>query len=195
MNSTSASVPGDAVKAGRAKGAMFFAVFGGLWLVLWAHAEFPGSLGSLLAVAALAALLMVAAYRVYKANALGLKALAQAPEGRRRARMFNLVNAAQWSVIVVVALVLSQTGHATLILPAAILIIGLHFLPLARLFAYPPHYLTGAAMMVLACVYPLMAPEGPESDVGALGAGLILWLSALWAISPFSRIRGQVSNL
>jgi hypothetical protein len=186
MNSTSAAVPVDSAKAGRAKGAMFFAVFGGLWLGLWAHTEYPDSLVSLLGVAGLAALLLVAAYRVYRAHAQGLKALAQAPEGRRRARMFNLVNAAQWSVIGVAALVLSQTGHATLILPAAILIIGLHFVPLARLFAYPPHYLTGAAMMVLACVYPLLAPEGPDSDVGALGAGLILWLSALWAISPFS---------
>jgi len=167
-------------------GAMFFAVFGGMWLGLWAHSEYPDSVGTLLAIAAVAAALLVAAYLVYKANSLALKALAQTPERLRKSRMFNLVNAGQWGVIVVVALALSQIGYARWIWPVIVLIIGLHFLPLARLFAYRPHYLTGTALILLACVYPFVAPEGPESAVGALGAGLILWLSAVWAISPFS---------
>ena len=186
MNPTPASVLGNSAKAGRAIGAMFFAVFGGMWLGLWAHSEYPESVGTLLAIAAIAAALLAAAQRVYKANSLALKALAQTPEGRRKSRMFNLVNAGQWGVIVIVALVLSQIGYTRWILPVVILIIGLHFLPLARLFSYRPPYLTGAALILLACVYPFAAPEGPESAVGALGAGLILWLSAVWAISPFS---------
>jgi hypothetical protein len=186
MNSTPASELEKSAKAGRAIGAMFFAGFGGLWLALWAHSEYPESVGALLAIATVAVALLAVAYRVYKANSLSHKALAQTPESLRKARIFNLVNAGQWTVIVIVALVLSQIGHARWILPAIVLIIGLHFLPLARLFAYPPHYLTGAALMLLACVYPFFAPEGPESAFGALGTGLILWLSAVRAISPFS---------
>ena len=186
MNTAPTSVHGSPAKAGRAIGAMFFAVFGGMWLGLWAHSEFPESAGSLLVIAVVTAALLAAAYRAYKANALALKAIAQTPESLRKSRMFNLVNAGQWVVIVVVALVLFQIGYAKWILPAVVLIVGLHFLPLARLFAYQPHYLTGAALVLLACVYPFAAPEGPQSAVGALGAGLILWLSAVWAISPFS---------
>ena len=186
MNHTPTSVLGSPAKAGRAIGAMFFAVFGGMWLGLWAHSEYPESVTALLAIAAVAAALLAAAYRAYKANSLALKAIAQTPESLRKSRMFNLVNAGQWSVIFVVALVLTQIGYARWILPAVVLIVGLHFLPLARLFAYRPHYLTGAALILLASVYPFVAPEGPESAVGALGAGLILWLSAVWAISPFS---------
>lgn len=186
MNPTPTSVLGNSAKAVRAIGAMFFAVFGGMWLALWAHSEYPESVGALLAIAAVAAVLLAAAYRVYKANSLARKALAQTPESLHKARIFNLVNAGQWGVIVIVALVLPQLGYARWILPAIVLIIGLHFLPLARLFAYRPHYLTGAALILLACVYPFVAPDGPESAAGALGAGLILWLSAVWAITPFS---------
>ncbi len=164
---------------------MFFAVFGGMWLGLWAHSEYPESVAALLAIAAVTAALLAAAYQAYKANSLALKAIAQTPESLRKSRMFSLVNARQWGVIFVVAVVLSRIGYARWILPAVVLIVGLHFLPLARLFAYRPHYLTGAALVLLACVYPFAALEGPESAVGALGAGLILWLSAVWAISPF----------
>jgi hypothetical protein len=194
MTPVSASAPGDSEKAGRAIGAMFFSGFGGMWLGLWAHSEYPESAGTLLAIAGVTAALFVAAYAAYKANSLALKAKAKTPESLRKSRMFNLVNAVQWGTIVVLALILSQIGYAKWVLPAVILIIGLHFLPLARLFAYRPHYLTGAALILLACVYPFVAREGPESAVGALGAGVILWLSAVWAISPF-RSRNNVARM
>ena len=187
MKLSSQSVLGDSAKAGRAIGAMFFSVFGGIWLGLWAYDKYPGSAGALLIVASAAAALLAAAYRVYKVNSPALKALAQTPESRRKSRLFNLVNSVQWGVIFLVALVLSQIGYTKWILPMVILIVGLHFLPLARLFSYRPHYLTGAALILLACVYPFVANDGPASAVGAFGAGLILWLSAVWAISPSSR--------
>jgi hypothetical protein len=168
---------------------MVFSVFGGIWLGLWAHAEYPGSVGALLVVASIAAALLAAAYRVYKFNSPALKALAQTAETRRETRLFNVVNTAQWGAIFLVALLLSLTGHARWILPAIVFVVGLHLLPLARLFAYRPHYVTGTALILLALVYPLVARDGPESVVGALGAGLILWLSAAWAISPSSRAK------
>ena len=102
-------------------------------------------------------------------------------------RVFNLVNAGQWVAVFAVAGILSMSHLENLFLPAVILIVGAHFIPLARLFNYPPHYITGAAMMLLAVSFPLVASEGPTSGIGALGAGLILWLSAAWAISPFSQ--------
>jgi hypothetical protein len=40
--------------------------------------------------------------------------------------------------------------------------------------------------MLLAIGYPLIASGGPRSFVGCLGAGLILWASAAWALSPYS---------
>jgi hypothetical protein len=189
MKSIPQAAPGDSAKASRAIGAMFFSGFGGIWLGLWAHAEYADSVGVLLLVAAVSAGLLAAAYRVYKVNAPALRALEETPEARRKSRWFNLINASQWGIIFLVALILSKTGHAKWSLPAVILIVGLHFLPLARLFAYRPHYLTGAGLILLACVYPLVARDGPENAVGALGAGLVLWISAVWAISSSSRSR------
>ena len=166
---------------------MFFSVFGGVWLGLWANDQFPGAL-ALLVVASGTAALFVAARRVYKANSPALKAIGQSPERRRKARVFNLINVLQWGAVFLVALVLFRTGNGRWTLPAIIFIVGLHFLPLARLFDYQPHYLTGAALILLASIYPFAAHDGPESAVGALGAGIILWVSAAWAIAFASRV-------
>lgn len=181
------TVTPSAPLAGRAIGAMFFSVFGGAWLALWSHSEFPESISVLLAVLAVTILLLWRAYVTYNFNSLALKREKDSIENRRKQRVFNLVNVGQWVAIFVVAGILLMAGLENLILPAVILIIGAHFIPLARLFNYTPHYITGAAMMLLAATYPLVAPEGPTSSIGALGAGLILWLSAAWAVSPYSQ--------
>ena len=182
------SIPqGDPAKAGRSIGAMFFAVFGGLWLGLWASDQYPRSVFAILIVVSLTAALFIAAIRVYRRNSSAFTALAQTPETRRRSRYFNLVNGAQWIIIFVVAFVLGQTGLGDWILPSIIFIVGLHFLPLARLFGYGPHYVTGAALILLAITYPFVAHDGPASAFGALATGLILWLSAIVAISPIAQ--------
>lgn len=177
------SLQGDPTKAGRAIGAMFFSAFGGIWLGLWAKSEYADSFLALLVVVSMTAMLFTAALRVYKRNSVARKAVAHTPESRRKSRLFNLVNVGQWAAIFVVAIALSRTGHEKWILPSVVFIVGLHFFPLARLFTYRPHYVTGAALILLAVVYPLLARDGPDSAVGALGTGLILWLSAICAIS------------
>ena len=164
---------------------MFFSVFGGLWLALWANDQYPGFV-ALLIVASCTAALLAVSYRVYKANSLARKANAQTPESRLMSRRFNLINGLQWGVIFLVAFALSRTGNARWILPMIIFVVGVHFLPLARVFEYRPHYVTGAALILLASIYPIAAHDGPEDAIGALGAGLILWVSAAWAISSTS---------
>ena len=70
------------------------------------------------------------------------------------------------------------------IVPAVIGIVGLHFLALAGVFDYRPHYWTGTALLLLAAGYPLLAAGGPASGAGPLRAGFVLWLSAAWALVP-----------
>jgi hypothetical protein len=36
--------------------------------------------------------------------------------------------------------------------------------------------------MVLAMAYPFVSPSGPTDPIGLLGTGLVLWLSASWAM-------------
>ena len=172
-----------ASQANRAIGAMFFSVFGGAWLALGARAVFvpPFAAYALVGIGTLALLWFV--LRIYKRHALALKAAPETPETRRRSRGFHIVNAGQWILLLVVANVLANMGLNAWVIPAAIFIVGAHFIPLARIFDYPPHYITGTIMMLLAALYPLLMPTGPNSSVGCFGAGIILWCSAAWAVT------------
>lgn len=170
-----------AIRARRATGAMFFAFFGGVWLEGWAiFSARPLAFNIIIGVLALAfTWLAFATYRRYAAD---LAAQPKTPQGKRIARIFHMINAGQWVLIFILANLLGNYGLNVWVLPMVIFVVGLHFLPLARLFSAPPHYVTGAAMMALAVIYPFVARGGPADAVGAFGAGLILWASAGWAI-------------
>jgi hypothetical protein len=175
----------DATLANRAVGAMMFFVFGAVWLEGWARQSGAGwphyvAIAAAIAVAGLA--LAAMAWRRFRRHAAARARHGATPERRRIDRLFHIVNAVTWTVIVIAGNVLANTGRGAWVIPMAIFVLGLHFLPLARIFRNPPHYLTGAALLVLAVLYPLLASGGPSDPVGFLGAGLVLWLSALWAL-------------
>jgi hypothetical protein len=170
-----------ATRARRATGAMFFAVFGGVWLEGWAIGS-ARPLALDVVIGLLALMLTWAAYATYRRHAAELAALPATPERKRIVPMFNFINFGQWIVIAILAALLNGNGLGNWVFPMAIFVVGLHFIPLARLFSNPPHYVTGAAMMALAAIYPFVAAGGPGDAVGLLGTGLILWASAGWAI-------------
>jgi len=167
----------------RAIGATFFAIFGAAWLALWNYRAAPARLWvyGLIGAGALAILLWARArYRRYAAAAAGLT---DTPGQHRRQRWFHIINAGQWLVILIVGNVLANLGLGSWVIPAVILIVGVHFLPLATVFSNAVLYATGAAFILLAGIYPFIAPGGPADPVGCLGAGFILWLSALAALT------------
>lgn len=172
----------NAMLARRAMGALFFSFFGTAWLLLWSQRAWQGPLLLDAVIAVLGLALSFHCLRLYRANKAGLDALADTAASRRTRRLFSIINAAQWLLILVGGNVLANVGLAAWVLPAAVAIIGLHFLPLARLFAYPPHYVTGAALVLVALVLPL-STHAPDTPAVPLGAGLVLWASALWSVS------------
>jgi hypothetical protein len=186
MSIAAPSIPPSPARAGRAIGAMFFLAFGAAWLCGWAFLALASPWPVAIAIVIACAVLMVIALRVYQANASAKRQADESPDARRRSRLFVYVNIAQWVLVLVVANVLANTGRPGWILPAIMFIVGLHFIPLARIFAYPTHYVTGIALMLLSIGYPLISTMGPGSPAGCLGAGLILWASAAWAVSPYS---------
>jgi hypothetical protein len=190
-----ATVP-DANRARRAIGAMFYFAFGGAWLEYYAFRVVGKQLVVFVAIALATAALLVLAYRRYRQNQPALAAQAASPKQKRSDRIFNIINAGQWVVILVAGNVLVNMGLSSWVIPCAIFIIGLHFLPLGHFLSNPPHYVTGGALMVLAVFYPLLAADGPASPIGCLGAGLILWGSALWALkakNPF-KAAGEIER-
>src|SRR5690242_20146735 len=95
----------EARMAGRATGAMFFFGFGGVWLEGWARTAQAG-VPVFIAIAVLALVLLGVAWRRYRRYAPALAQLGDTPQRRRMKRVFNIVNAAQWIAIVVLARVL-----------------------------------------------------------------------------------------
>lgn len=109
---------------------------------------------------------------------------------RFNGRLYGIVNAVQWTLIVGAAAILPAFGNRDWIDPVSILIVGLHFLPLARGFGERLYYFTGAAMVLLAGIFPFVAESGPSSPVGLFGSGVILWLSAGVALAMNGRYKG-----
>jgi hypothetical protein len=171
-------------RADRAVGALFFTIFGTLWLEAWvwlAHRD-ERWLFVLVAVAGLG--LLAAARSVYRRNKPPGSNIPETDAERRSGRLFHLINIGQWVLILIGVNVLNNVGLGRWALPFIILIIGAHFLPLAYLFKRPTHYLTGALLVLFALIYPFVAPAGPQSTLGPLGAGVILWASAAYALIP-----------
>jgi hypothetical protein len=166
---------------------MFFALFGAVWLLIadqlaHAHGWIPVGL-----VIGAALLLFVSALRVFRAQRDALVTLRQSPQSQRVRRQFRAINALQWIVAAVAVAVLHGLGLDVWTVPALMLVVGLHFLPLARVFHYRPHGLTGAVLIATAIIYPLVSPGGPASPIGSAVAGMTLWLAGLWALRPVSR--------
>jgi hypothetical protein len=176
------TINGSAASASRAIGAMFFIVNGGAWLVVGFLKGYGLSLVPLLTIVAVTLFLFFIALRKFRANRDAHAAEANSPENKKAERIFNAVNAIQWSLVFVASIVLIILRHPEWIIPSIIFIVGIHFFPLAVAFKVPRHYATGAAMTLLAIFYPLMSSAGPTNPVGCLGAGIILWASAVAAI-------------
>lgn len=174
----------NANAARRAIGAMFIVAFGGAWLGLWGFSVFTPAVAILAGIAVATAAFFLSAWRVYRFNAQALSALSGSSEEKRRSMIFNYINAGQWVLIFVLANVLNHCGRTRFILPMIIFVVGAHFLPLARLFSNAAHVLTGMALMLWSVAYSAWPGVGPRSATGALGAGVILWLSAGWALRP-----------
>ena len=177
----------SAARANRAIGAMFFSAFGTAWLAWGDVTARGGRDGTLVAIIIAGVALFAAAWRRFQANRSARAAVADTPRARRVRRVFHAVDAGQWVLIFVLANVLDSAGLGQWVVPMVIAIVGAHFLPLAAVMGYRPHYASGLALLALAAVYPFVAAAGPLSAAGPLGAGLILWASAAWALRAGAR--------
>jgi len=176
---------GLSASSSRASGAMFFSVFGTAWLIWWCLETYGASFR------VLAAILAGGGFLFFLSLWMRLRPVLE--EDSRSAqhivtrRSLVAINAIQWVAIIITVNTLANSNYRVWLAAAIIVIVGLHFLPLAVIFHYRVHYITGLALILLAIVYPFVAVGGPASAVGPLGAGIILWLSSIAAL--FASVR------
>jgi hypothetical protein len=179
--------------SGRALGAIIFAGFGALWLVLAAAARDVLSVDVAIVIASVFVALFLGGMWIMQQS----KRFPKMPEDPATGRTFNRVNMIQWIVGGIVAVTLSRL-HLDAYIPAAIsAIVGIHFFPLAKLFHYPMHNVTGTAMVIWASVCVLAVPNEHLQSTSALGSGLILWMSCVVTITLAARavMRAEASTI
>jgi len=162
---------------GVALGGVFLSLFGALWLAGASYRYLGMSPAALAAIAAGAA--GIAAWGLALFRRRRPVYGADAAAGKRVARSFMIVNAVQWSLIGLLILAMNASGHVAWIVPGVIFLVGVHFVPLARLFRYHAYDATAAAL-VLVAVLDVLAGAGDRFIAPSLLAtGAILWLSAI----------------
>lgn len=180
---------------GHAIGSMILAGFGGIWLGLAFYAK--EMLNAAMILYIVAGLLMLLAGSAKLMRAAGK--WPRQPENPTQGRAFGWINALQWIAIFVVVKILTRLHLDAYTVSAIAGIVGLHFFQLAKLFRNRMHYLTGSAMVLWAAGTALLAPLEQMQGDAALGAGIILWVSAsitlamsLLAVRRPSRISERV---
>jgi hypothetical protein len=94
-------------------------------------------------------------------------------------RYFTIVGIELLAMIVVTNIV-TALRHPELIWPAIAVIVGLHFIPLARLFGSRAYYGTAAVLTALRLLAPVLLASRGQLILG-MGAALTLWATALFA--------------
>jgi len=167
----------------RALGAMVMGSFGALWSGA-ALALSSAPAWTWVGLALVSATFGALALRLRRATPPLAEPLPRAIAERRRRgnRIFAWTSLGEGLGILVAVNVVSNLGHPQWQPAAAMVAVGLHFLPQSTAFDYRPHLVTGTAMTAWALAYPWLFAAGAMAPAGMLGAGAILFASAAWAL-------------
>ncbi len=103
-------------------------------------------------------------------------------------RQVGRVNLVQFGAIVAVIVGLGIVGAPELVPAAVCLVVGLHFIPLSRLFAQPQYRWTGVALCLVAVAgIAVFAAAGGDASRAVVGFGAAL---TLWATAAHIALRG-----
>lgn len=159
---------------GRAVGALFFVGFGLLWLLLGLYAKQRLTVVNLgIVLVCFGALGSAAAALLRKSESLP-----RVRDDPKMGRAFGMINAIQWIAVAVAAFTFARLHIDAYVMGAITAIVGLHMFPLARLFRYPMHYVTGGVLLAWAAASCLLFSQDAMQGSTALGTGVILWLAA-----------------
>jgi hypothetical protein len=154
---------------------------GSLWLIaagvgysaaVLALIDTPAATIALTALLAAAVAAVAAAVLVIKAAARLPKDKVSAEAAPSMRRWFIIVFVVEVALILVVAAVCGATRRVEYIVPLVLVVVGVHFLPLARLFGVPRYYALGAGFCVIAIATMLLVE--PTARIGAVLSWTVL---------------------
>jgi hypothetical protein len=164
---------------GRAVGAMVLAGFGAYSTYWWTLAAIPTpGQGWFYAIAAATAIFLA-----WSIAQIGIFGHALSPVDKRRRKFyavrFGLIIAIETAAILLAEPVLGRFQMQDLIPQWIDVVVGLHFLPLGKLFKLPLYYATASVILVSSLGSLLIAPLSLRSATNAGGTALALWISSL----------------
>jgi len=174
-------------------GALIFSFLGAFWAAE-SIANWPGAPAwayGLVAVLVLG-LTAFAVARLVSSRSLPPAAdpVAASREGKRMGIAFGVTFTVEFVLIALVAVLLDNAGHSLLIPVAVALIVGAHFLPLARVFRLPFYYVTGLLCMACALGVLLLPAESVRLLVLGLSVAAVLWVSAFVVLIRYTGLSG-----
>ena len=161
---------------GMALGGVALALFGAMWLA-GASGAYLGGWPALAGVAAGALAIAAWALATFRARR---RAYGGAPDdgaGTRLRKGFMLINAVQWSLIGLAIPLLNAVGHGDWIRPVVIFVVGVHFVPLARMLDYRGYYWTTLGLVLVAGCDVML--KGGHAGLALAATGVVLWASAV----------------
>lgn len=186
MSHRSQSLPRAAMR-GIASGVLFLAFFGTFWSLIGVGGLHGWGAPWLLIVALLIGVtLLGGGVSLWRgAERLAKEAI---PEADTTGRWFGIIFAAEGIAIGIASYLCNVNTRYDLFFPIMAIIVGLHFLPLARLFGVTLYYGVGVLLCLLGIIALLVVPEtvtlaaremlGRSLLVG-FGAAVILWATGL----------------
>lgn len=165
-----------------ARGAIIMGFFGAVFAALTMHLQWHVA-GAMLALPFLVFLAIGAA----AAHTLRLEGNGILLSGAtRKALMWSSIG--EGIGIFVAANVVANLHRPDLLLPAIALVVGLHFLPIARAASFRPFYGLGIALLLCAVVgFLVAAPVGGE--IAGIASALSLWCASAAAIARDRRTK------
>lgn len=110
------------------------------------------------------------------------ESLENARRGRRMGMWFGLVFMVEGVLIGAAAVTLGAMDRPLLVPVVAVAIVGVHFIPLARIFQVPAYAVGGVVMTVLAGLSLLIPDEGLRVYVLGISSAVVLWGMAGWVL-------------
>ena len=155
-------------------GALIMAVFAAVWWVVGMIASGHGSPWLVALGVAVTAAVATAALRRRRG-----RAEVSPVEASRRGRLVGVASAVEGLLILVAINVVNNLGRPDLAAPVVAIVVGLHFLPLARRLPARLYYLTAALLVAVGAVGFALPAGAFRLLVVCVGAACALWLTSL----------------